>query len=352
MKAVISDFDGIIVETEPAKAVGWYAAVKQLKGELSEDNVADIIAQNDDGRVLAQQINQELRGSGNSHLPKNEGDRARLVGKYLQDTDMNSLAGKTDFELAVACAGGTTADFRNNIWDVFCANDPKFKGITPDDRTKQLEQLEKNRTGLKPPFMVLGAQPLPENQGFFKELIINLGEGKIALVNQSKSKDMNDLFQNNSLWNGEPRLATYFGEYNEGNGIPRAVCVGDKQQGVGDKADAYKKACEIMGVKPSETMTFEDTQSGLDAAKQAGIGIIIGFKSAESLQELKGAHYIVEGNLQKINTIAQNLGEKTVNDVRVELNQLAQKNQIRQQITPIEELEPPQNTTNTRRLKQ
>lgn len=83
MRAVVSDFDGILVETERAKAIGWYAAVKGLKGELADGDFADLCALNSRGRSVADEIIAELSSCKNAVLTTGIGDMHRLVGDKL-----------------------------------------------------------------------------------------------------------------------------------------------------------------------------------------------------------------------------------------------------------------------------
>lgn len=351
MKGVISDFDGILVETENAKAIGWYAAVKRIKGEITDEDIKDIKDRNDHGRELAESIVQELKTKKNSYLPQNEDDMKRLVGDKIPAVGLagvSALSGKSDMELAVWCAGGETKDFRNNIWDVFLANSPQFRDLNPEKRAEKLKALEGYRTELKPPFMILGAEPIEGNQRFFGALLDSGFGGRLALVNQSKSSDMNDLFVYNRLWAIESRLPNAFGTYEKERGFDLAFCVGDygKKSGAPkDKVEAYENACSRVGVKPAETMTFEDTEGGVKAAVKAGIGVIVGFRLIGRLQNLSDAHYIVEEGLEKMSSVVRGLSDKDLNQVRKELDKLAADGKIVKNIKPVEELTPPSTET-------
>ncbi|MFA7681607.1 MAG: hypothetical protein WCX61_01100 [Candidatus Peribacteraceae bacterium] len=335
MKAVVSDFDGILIESEAAKAIGWYAAVKRLKGDLTDEDVENIIALNDRGQNMVNVIIEELKSEQNSVLPKEVESMHRLYRREEGEDKMSKLGiegikselkGKSDMDLALWCAGGTTEDFRDNIWNVFLAEAEGFRDLTQKQREEKLRELLGYRTDLKAPFMILGAKPIEGNQRFFGRLFDVLGTDKVALVNQSTSESIKNLFDIGSHWSTEPRIPTAFGEYNPRKedpcyGFPRTFNVGDKK--LNDKTDAYKKACEVMGMEPSETMTFEDTTSGIEAAIRANVSIIIGFNLAESTQNLSNAHYVVGNTLEKISSITTGLNDKTPEQVRRELDVLA-----------------------------
>jgi HAD superfamily hydrolase (TIGR01509 family) len=62
--------------------------------------------------------------------------------------------------------------------------------------------------------------------------------------------------------------------------------------------DVYFSAVEMLGVKPSECVAIEDSPTGIDAAKSAGI-FCIGFKNPLYDLDLRAADLIVT-NLTQI----------------------------------------------------
>lgn len=66
--------------------------------------------------------------------------------------------------------------------------------------------------------------------------------------------------------------------------------------------DIYLKACTVLELKPSECVVVEDSPSGIESAKKAGIGKIIAVAPYEKHEALKrlGASHVVE-ELYEIN---------------------------------------------------
>jgi beta-phosphoglucomutase-like phosphatase (HAD superfamily) len=60
--------------------------------------------------------------------------------------------------------------------------------------------------------------------------------------------------------------------------------------------DAHKRAAEILGTTPQKLAVFEDTISGIEAAKSAGCGLVVGVDRRGNTNELldAGADFVVE----------------------------------------------------------
>ena len=352
MKGIISDFDGVLVETESAKAAGWYAAVLQLKGILTPEQVAQIVALGSEGRTLAAQLADAMRRTdqtsrSQTHLPKTEEERTRLRGaklRSLPDERVRGLHEKSDFDLALWCAGGKTEDFQNNVWDVFVANDPAFRDRPSDELDALYGELGRFRNVLREPFIVLLAMPIPGNQRFFGRVFDEFKDAEqtpVVLVNQSSSEKMKSLFDEARLWTAEPRIPAAFGDHEPGFGFLRSINVGDVVPGskpdksgkrptvVPDKTAAYLIACKVLGEPPARTLTIEDTDDGLDHADRAGIGLLLGFALPGSPHSYAKAHYVVEDSLEKVLPALRGLKDLSIIEVRSRLDDLAAQGLIR-----------------------
>jgi len=328
MNGIISDFDGVIIETEQAKATSWYAAVMHILGQLPPASSAEIIARSERGTRLLEGIRDSMRNQNRAHLPESAEDWARLIGKKLPDAgpeEMAQLRQMSDMELALWCAGGPTAEFRDNMWDVFVANAPLLGHRQATEINEMKARFEHSRSTYKLPIMILGAQPISGNQRFFGKVLDTFGypnASPLVLVNQSTSAGVKELFDLAHLWRAEPRLPNAFGAYGADSGFPRIVNVGDKR--VVDKTEAYAWACGILGVQSEDTMTFEDTKAGVEAARKAGIGIVVGFRLTGSVQDLSKSDYIVTDSLEAISGVVKEFASQPVVKLKGILDRLRQ----------------------------
>ena len=301
MRKIISDYDGIMIETEYAKAYGWYLACLSLKGEDCD---------------ITSSLIEEIKTNPSSAEP-----RLRELAK----------AREGDLRIAKSCAGGTTLDFAKRIWQRFYVCDPERE---PDDEEIRFinEELIPRRSGIRDQLIEWFAQPIDGNLAFFKELYHAMretyhDEHPIGLVNQSKSEGLKkqfDLKRNGiSIWSAFPELPKIFGDFSD-RGFPYAECAGDGRIAYKNvpkecvKRVAYDILCGKLGIRPQETITFEDTRDGVIAAKNAGV-LCIGVKSAESLQDLSQASLVIQGTLDRIRETIPIIVRSTPNKAKEEI---------------------------------
>ncbi len=282
MRKVLSDYDGIMIETEFSKALGWYVACLALKGG-------------------DKWIDQKLVGGISS---KEWFAKERL--------DLLKNERKDDLAIAKSFAGGTTYDFVERMWQKFYVGEVR----EPNEEEKKFINgtLIPEREKIRDPIIDWFAQPLEGNLKFFKALYEVMretyhDEHPIGLVNQSTSKGLNKQFalkrNGESVWSEFPEFPRIFGEHSSDRGFPYAECAGDKRiayRGVDKtkiKKVAYDILCGKIKVNPLETISFEDTKDGACAARDAGIGCI-GVKEKNDGKTLEGANYTIFGSLEQI----------------------------------------------------
>jgi beta-phosphoglucomutase-like phosphatase (HAD superfamily) len=282
MRKILTDYDGILIETEWAKGLGWYLACLSLKDDepdVNEQLIKEIEQRRESARLIVEQLAEER---------KKEVERAKSFG------------------------GGTRYQFAKRIWQEFYL--PEGERREPDDKDKEFitNVLTAQRGRIRGPVLEWFSQPIKDNLRFFKELYeamkdTYLDEHPIGLVTLSTSKGLKKQFEwtrgGETFWKEFPELPNIFGEYSE-RGYPYAECAGDKGiaykglSGNDVKVAAYKILCGKLGVHPADTITFEDTEDGLKAAKRAHV-ICVAYKSEDNLHNLSEANAIVD-NLYKL----------------------------------------------------
>lgn len=284
MQKVLSDYDGIMIETEFSKALGWYIAGMSLQKNtgITEELVEKIITQ-------PQLAKPELEA-----IIKDKAEDLKIVKSF---------------------AGGTTQDFALRTWQ-FC-----FGKDNVDPSAAELEfingPLTTQRSRVRDNLIELFAEPISENLQFFKKLHEALRaeyghEHPLGLVNQSYSAGLHKQLtlerEGKTIWREFPELRNIYGNYTSEAGYEYAECAGDKgpdYAGVPSdqvKTIAYKRLLKKMNVAADATISFEDTRDGVFAAKQAGI-ICFGVKLEGSNQDFSGADYVIEGNLEELSSL-------------------------------------------------
>ena len=66
---------------------------------------------------------------------------------------------------------------------------------------------------------------------------------------------------------------------------------------------SYRLICKKLNISPEETISFEDTSKGIEAAKKIGV-LCCGIKDEISLQDLSQADIVVHGSLENIISLA------------------------------------------------
>lgn len=281
MRKIISDYDGIMIESEFAKAYGWYLACLSLKddSEITPSLLESVKTKQNDAE-------QRLR---------------QLVS-----------ARKEDLDIARSCAGGTTFDFGKRIWQRFYAGVPD-REPSPTEIGWINNVLTPKREEIRDILIDWFAEPIEGNLQLFRELYKAMretyhDEHPIGLVNQSKSKGLKKQFdlqrEGKTIWSVFPELPKIFGDFSDA-GFPYAECAGDGRigyKGVAKddvKKTAYTILCGKLGIRQDETISFEDTRDGVVAAKKAGV-LCIGVRDKGSLQDLSEASVVINGTLDKL----------------------------------------------------
>ena len=265
MRKILSDYDGIWIDTEIAKAARWYFAAMYVRGddpEINKELIQGISCRKNEARHKVQELVRER---------------------------------KQDIERTKKHAGGTRLDFAMRVWDEFL------------QETKREANEERVREELFPPAEMIRevlidwlSKPIIENLRFFQKLrdemsAVYWDDHPFGLVTQTESEALFKQFHlrredGSSLWGEFVGLLSALGPYVQGRGFLFAECAGDHPKKSlyppkgGEKVLAYRILCARLGVRPEETLTFEDTRDGVQAAIEAGI-VCIGVKASGSTQD-------------------------------------------------------------------
>lgn len=282
MKKIITDFDGVVVESELAKGFGWYLGYSYL---------------NNDSEIKLELL-KELELNPNKAKPK---------------LDEIAASRRNDLLVARSCGGGTTFDFAKKIWQKFCANEDR----EPNEEELRFinEQLIPVRGRIKEQIVNLYSLPIDSNLRFFKALYEEMQfteNHPLGIVTLSPTKILKNQFDNTingkTVWTAFPEFPKLFGNYSA-NGFPYIECGGDlglNYDGISKdeiKVQSYKLICKKLNISPGETISFEDTSKGIESAKKAGV-LCCGIKDEISLQDLSNADIVVHGSLENIIEIA------------------------------------------------
>src|SRR3989338_6791126 len=94
MKKIITDYDGVVVESELAKGFGWYLGYSYL---------------NNDPEIKLDLL-KELEFNPDKAKPR---------------LDEIAASRRNDLLVARSCSGGTTFDFAKKIWQKFCVKEER-----------------------------------------------------------------------------------------------------------------------------------------------------------------------------------------------------------------------------------
>jgi len=254
MEVILTDYDGVLVNTEWPKAVGWWAAAKFLNGT-----------------IVAQYFNA---------LRKDDKLAEDIEKKRIALLSLKESADSLSKEVGLvrALAGKSREDTRKEVWDIF------FKNYEGNHSAADLEGV---RESIKENIVNQYGEVIDENFSFFQDLYDN--GMRLGLVTQTESYSVVSQAQN-FPWN-----SSIFSEM---------ACVGDKNKkqvyerikqdrGLKDKkSGAYIAICNELGVSPEDTITFEDSNSGIEVAKAAGL-YCIGVKEKADGLDLKLADLVL-----------------------------------------------------------
>ncbi len=169
---------------------------------------------------------------------------------------------------------------------------------------------------IREPLVEWLSEPLYENLEFFRRAAAVLqkiywDKFPLGLVTQTESSAVWAQFQftrgdGSSLWRDYQDVLGLVGQYEDNRGFQYAECAGDYERIFQNareiqnpKTRAYHLLCSKLGVRPAETISFEDTAAGVAAAKAAGV-TCIGLLLPGSEQELGVADLVVRDSLSPL----------------------------------------------------
>ncbi len=249
MNKILTDFDGVLLRTEFAKAAEWFIASLIIQGRISEEFIKELGEKRQDALARVKEI----------------------CNQYQEE-----------FEGVTNIAGMSRKDTRDAVWKLSSYDG---KDYTPED-------LEKIRGSIKSPIEGYYSERIRGNIKFFQEA--KKGGLELGLITQARGKEIRGLSAELGL-----SLDDLF---------KRLECTGDDfYKEMGKKNDPYtpyidKKVvgygclCSSLEVNPWETITFEDSESGVSAANSAGI-VCIGFKDKHNKQNLSKSALVVPCSL-------------------------------------------------------
>lgn len=251
MDYLLTDFDGVLLRTEFAKAAGWYIAALHMNREVSKD------------------LFEEL---------KNEDESIIENVKNICETNPN------DFKKVTDLAGKSRNDTRDGVWNAFLSDCSEYNR----------DDLEKKRGEIKDSLQYHMAQRINGNISFFQEA--KEGGLEIGLISQAKAEEIRKLSERYDL--------------DIDNLFSRVECSGDSfykemdkknnyKESINKKAVAYAILCKSFGINPWETFSVEDSASGVEATNAVGVPCL-GVKDEHNKQDLFKATLVVSPDLGEL----------------------------------------------------
>ncbi|MBI2449224.1 HAD hydrolase-like protein, partial [Candidatus Pacearchaeota archaeon] len=233
MKYLITDYDGVLIRTEFAKAAGWYIAALYMRDVLDSKLIEGLKSGLEDAISIVERDCEEQK----------------------------------EIEKVTALAGMSQDATRDAVADLFLEKEYERYG-----KEQTREKLREIRNGIKNVIINAMGRPIEGNIKFFREA--RKSGLELGLVTQTTSKDVVE--QGKRFSDLHIDMFSYM------------ECAGDefyKKMGKDDgyrpridkKAVAYACICKRMNINPFETVAFEDSASGIDAANAVGI-VSIGVK--------------------------------------------------------------------------
>lgn len=274
MRTVITDWDGVLLSSELAKATRWYLAAMRLTNDsdVTEEFITQIATRD---RSVRPRLNEiiEARAHGISQVR--------------------------------AFAGGSRKEVARRTAQLFLG-DP--------ERGEEEVKLVAER--IREPLIEWLSEPLEGNLRFFQATVAALKHTYwdaplLGLVTQTESSAVWAQFQftrddGSSLWGEFTGLLELFAPYEKSRGLRYAECAGDYERLFPNapairnpKTKAYQVLCAKLGTRPVDTISFEDTAAGVAAAKAAGVACI-GLLLPESEQDLSAADLVVSDSLERL----------------------------------------------------
>lgn len=249
MNNILTDFDGVLLRTEFAKSAEWFIASLRIQGKISEEFIKNLEEKRQDALGKVKEICNQYKG---------------------------------EFERVTNLAGMSRKDTRDAVWKLTCYNGGDYT-------TKDLERI---RGDMKSSIEGYYSERIEGNIRFFQEA--KKSGLELGLITQARGEEIRGL-------SAEFRLSL-------DDLFKRLECTGDDfYKEMGKKNDPYapyidKKVvgygclCSSLGINPWETITVEDSESGVSAANSAGV-VCIGFKDKHNKQNLSKSVLVVPCDL-------------------------------------------------------
>jgi len=233
------DWDGVVVRSETPKAAGWVLAALSLRG-LAERELLDRLKTASQSKAAAHEVIAMLTTKHPNLLMQ-----------------VCAMAGQSR---PATCKGVA-------------------KLILGDDSPSTQAELDRERNSLRSPLLLYQSEPI---SGTLELLRALHGRVPLGLVTQAASPDVEKQAAALSI------PLDLFGA---------VECVGDPfyesmAESVDRKTVAYAVACARVRCKPSNSIAFEDSDSGLESAKAAGLECI-GLRESTNHQQLTLAGLVV-----------------------------------------------------------
>ena len=217
MIRILVDWDGVCVESEAAKGLGWLTGALRLRDDLPETLFARIQAGDTDAVVEAHDLVRER-----------------------WDAELTAVRGLAGLSQSETC---------NGVWQLLL---PDYKGAA------SLADLLELRKSVKDPFLLRFSTRIEPTAKFLEEAY---GHLPLGLVTQTTWRDVQNIGQ--------------------ALGVPVHVftaheCCGDQfyqpmTGAVNKKAIAYAVGLARLNGGPSNTLAVEDSESGIEAATSVGL---------------------------------------------------------------------------------
>lgn len=170
--------------------------------------------------------------------------------------------------------------FEAQGWDV---PNKITKGVpkTPEEKQRLVSELMAYKTQRFQRMMESGEVELEPRPGVVRVIdeAVDLGL-KLAVCTTSKARD--SLLSTLHMLLGEERTAKL-----------DCVLAGDDVPKKKPDPEVYKKAAATLGVQPSECVCIEDSTTGMQAALQAGMRVIVTYTDATKTQAFEGAERVI-----------------------------------------------------------
>ncbi|MEM7818295.1 MAG: HAD-IA family hydrolase [Candidatus Aenigmatarchaeota archaeon] len=249
MKKIITDFNGIFLDSEFAKTLRWYLTACYFSKKYSP-------------------INKEFI----TNIYKGEGYE-KLYREILQ----NPIHQK-NLRYCFRFIGDPRGEFAKNVAKKFWKR-----------KINSYELKEFIQFGSKLDNTLMGwfCRPIFNNLEFFysfQKLVTKIYKEKnsIGIITMTTSKNfLSFINAGKKFWKNYEKFVKSFSSKDQKGKLKFVECGGDypddcKKSKTDKKSEIYKKLLKKLKIKPEETIVFEDTPSGCLAARKAGFPFVLG----------------------------------------------------------------------------